>query len=421
MTATQIALGALLLGTVVLAGFVYLGVVLAWESQRTEGTGYYGASPEERAAFRRVLGVHARLLHPILRLTARFTNVTLRSASFEQDGLAGPKGTCSPESFERGRAYEPAEHDVFVVTQMKCGTTWMQHVVYQVLTRGRGDLAERGDALYAVSPWLEGVRSVAVDDAPAVGEERPSRIIKTHFPAEACPFDARARYIYVARHPVSCFASCRDFLRENLGVFAPEMAEVVDWFRGDESMWWGTWPRHVEGWWRRSLEHDNVLFVHFEEMRSDLAGVVRQVTSFLDVRPLDDDELAAVVERCGFEYMRSHASSFEMHPPHLLAANADLFVKGTSDRYRDVPETVRAELMRWCSETLADARYPFRQRYGSEADGSVAGVALAGGGGLAGDQSHGGPRGRGDTSPEHEENAPDRGEGRENGGEDFGT
>jgi hypothetical protein len=346
-------------------GFLYLAVVLAWEDQRTRGSSYYAAPPEERDRFRQRLRLHARLLHPVVALTARLTNVSLERASFRLNGIAGPKGTCSPESFAAGLSHVPDRSDVFVVTQMKCGTTWMQHVVYQVLTRGQGGLAERGQALYAVSPWLEGLRSVSMSDAPLVGTERPSRIIKTHFPADVCPFDERARYVYVVRHPVSCFASCADFVAANLGVFAPGLEEIRGWFCGEETMWWGSWPRHVEGWWRRSQESDNVLFVGFEEMKSDLGGVVRRVAAHLGVSELTSEELDAVVHQCGFEYMRDHAISFEMHPPHLFAVDAELFVKGTSDRYRDVSPALREGITTWCSDRLREGDFPFAERYGS--------------------------------------------------------
>ena len=357
-----IVAGALAFG---ILGFVYLAIVLAWEDEHTRGAAYYGLPLEERRRFHRRLRLHARMLSPIVRLGSRLTKVTLSKASFRFSGVAGPKGSCSPESFERGHAYRARSEDVFVVTQMKCGTTWMQHLVYQALTRGRGELAERGEALYAVAPWLEGVRSVGLEEAPLIGEERPSRIIKTHFPAELCPFDATAKYIYVVRHPVSCFASCVDFIRANLGAFAPEIDHVRDWFCSDEDMWWGSWPRHVEGWWTLAQERDNVLFVRFEDMKVDLAGVARSVGRFLGMAPYDAAELEAIVTKCGFDYMREHAESFEMQPPHLLAIDAELLVKGTADRFKDVPQEVGAHVARWCVERLEGAAYPLAQEYPS--------------------------------------------------------
>jgi hypothetical protein len=346
-------------------GFIYLAVVLAWEEQHTRGSAYYGLPLAERQRFRRRLRLHARLLLPILRLGPRITEVTLPKSSFRYKGLAGPKGSCTEESFARGHGYEPRPEDVFVVTQMKCGTTWMQHVVYQVLLRGGGDLAERGEAMYAVSPWLEGIKSVPMEQARSIGMERPARIIKTHFPADFCPFRSDARYVYVVRHPVSCFASCVDFIRANLGAFAPPVEHVRDWFCSDEDMWWGSWPRHVDGWWKLSQSRENVLFVRFEDMKRDLAGVVRAVEEHLGVSALSVEELDAIVTKCGFDYMRDHADSFEMQPPHLLAIDAELLVKGTADRYRDVPEDMRRVIMAWCSARLAEADFPLAREYPS--------------------------------------------------------
>jgi len=346
-----------------IVGFVYLAVVLAWEDEHTRGNAYYGMSLEDRRRFRERLRFHARVLWPVIRLGSVFTTVTLPKASFRFQGIAGPKGTCSEESFARGHAYEPGPADIFVVTQMKCGTTWMQHLVYQVLTRGAGDLAQEGKALYAVAPWLEGLRSVGISEAPLIGPERPSRIIKTHFPSELCPFGAETKYVYVVRHPVSCFASCVDFIRANLGAFSPGIEEIRDWYCSDEHMWWGSWSAHVDGWWRLAREHDNVLFVRFETMKQDLPGVARDVANFLGISELSPDELDAIVTKCGFEYMRDYGASFEMQPPHLLALDADLLVKGTADRYRDVQENVRADVMAWCSRRLDGADFPIALEY----------------------------------------------------------
>jgi Sulfotransferase domain len=345
------ALGLIVVLYIVLG--VYLGMVLRWEDERTVGLGYYGLAPAERARFKRRLRLHAILLAPILWLNARLARMDFRRVSFLYKGVAGPSGSCSPETFAAAEAYRPGAGDIFVVTQMKCGTTWMQHVVYQVLCRGEGDLVETGTTLYAVSPWIEGRKSVPLDRAPLVGTERPSRLIKTHLPASLCPYSPEARYVYVARHPVSCFASCVDFVVTNAGAMAPELPRFEEWFRSPELMWWGTWPAHVRGWWDRSRSGSNVLFVYFEDMKRDLAAVVRRVAAFLDMRPLTEAERARVVEKCGFRYMQEHQDIFEMHPPHILQTNADLFVSGKADRHADVPDEARRRILAWAAEGVA--------------------------------------------------------------------
>ncbi len=355
----------LALGAVVVLLFVQLvqlSLVLARTQRETRGLGYYGRAPDERAAFKRDLARHARRLRPIIRLLARTSRFRFDRASFEQEGIRGPLGTCDAESFARGMAYEPRAEDVFVVTQMKCGTTWMQHLIYQILCRGRGDLVESGRALYAISPWLEAHTSVSVEEAPLLGTGRPSRIVKTHLPASHCPASPESRYIYVARHPVSCFASCLDFIAENAGSMAPEPEAVEAWFCS-EAMWWTPWPSHVSGWWERSREAPNVLFVHFEEMVDDLAGVARRVAEFLELPPLSGDELAAALEKCSFAYMKRHAEAFEMHPPHLFSTGTEFFRRGSSDRHRDVPPEMAARIGSWCARAADAGPYPLGRFY----------------------------------------------------------
>jgi hypothetical protein len=239
----------------------------------------------------------------------------------------------------------------------------MQHVVYEVLNRGNGDLVATGKAMYAIAPWIEGRKSVPMEQAPLIGKERPSHIIKTHLPAQLCPFSREAKYIYVARHPVSCFASCIDFVVTNVGGLAPATPAFEEWFTSPDLMWWGTWTDHVKGWWALAQKEPNVLFVYFEDMKKDLAGVTRRVVDFLGVTPLSEEELANVVHKCGFKYMQDHQDNFEMHPPHILQTNAELFVSGSAERHKDVPEEVRRRIAAWSVHEMASSDFPLGQKY----------------------------------------------------------
>lgn len=361
LTWLLIVVGALV-GLYIVLG-IYLSIVLRWEDEQTVGLAYYGRTPDGRRAFKRRLRLHAVLLAPFLWLNAKLVTADFRKMCILYKGVPAPMGSCDAASFARAEAYQPAAQDVFVATQMKCGTTWMQHVVYEVVRRGGGDLVATGTAMYAVSPWIEGRKSVPIDRAPLVGAERPTRIIKTHLPAQLCPRGPAAKYIYVARHPVSCFASCIDFVATNVGAMAPPLPAYEAWFTDPNLMWWGTWPAHVRGWWERAQQDGNVLFVYFEEMKRDLPGIVRRVAEFLGVKPLTDRELAQVVEKCGFAYMQEHQDNFEMHPPHILQTNAELFVRGSADRHQDVPAEVRQRLLAWAAKELRGSGVPLERVY----------------------------------------------------------
>jgi hypothetical protein len=257
--------------------------------------------------------------------------------------------------------YRAGAGDVFVATQMKCGTTWMQQLVYEVLSRGRGDLGDAGGRhLYAVSPWIEASYSVRLEDAPRLG---PSgrRVIKTHMPTRLLPIAPDARYVYVTRHPVACFASCADFVAMLAGPASPTRGKLLDWFCS-ERMWWGPWPDHVDGWWRAALAHPNVLFVHFEEMKADLTGTVERVAAFLD-EPLSAEERAAVVEKAGFEYMKRHEERFTMSPPTPFQEGGSFLRSGRADRHGDADAGERERILAFCRERLRGAAYPAARFY----------------------------------------------------------
>ncbi len=358
-------LGGLFAAVVVIAlQAIYLVLVMKWADQRTMELNYYGLPTRGRRRFKRLLRMHSLLLSPILGLLARTTRFRFSHGTFHYKGVAAPRGgACSVESFKRAVQYEPQPEDVFVVTQMRCGTTWMQHLVFQTLTRGNCDLAREDIALNALSPWLESHKTVTVANAPLVGDGPRARIIKTHLPASICPFDARAKYICVIRDPVSCFASCVDFVTSNLRGFQPELEDFLGWYMSNDSMWWNTWVEHVEGWWAVAEEQHNVLFVRFEDMKRDLDTVVQQVAEFVELTPLEPHEAANVCRKCSFEYMRQNSEVFEMHSPHLLQVPDRFFVSGKTDRYADISGETRQRIMDWCRRELREKSFPIDRFY----------------------------------------------------------
>jgi hypothetical protein len=302
------------------------------------------------------------ILRPILWLNARGGKLDFRKVRIVYKDISAPTGSCSVETFAKAEAYQPRPEDVFVVTQMRCGTTWMQHVVYEILHRGNGNPVEKGRQLYAVSPWIEGRQCVPLRQAPLLGAERPARIIKTHLPAQLCPYSAAAP-LHLCGTPPGFFASCIDFLATNTGPMVPGLPQFEEWYTAQDLMWWGTWTNHVKAWWDRSEKERNVLFVSFEDMKKDLPAVVQHVAVFLNVSPLSDRELANVIHKTSFKYMQEHQKNFEMQPPHILQAAAEFFVSGSGERHKNVEDDVRNRIAAWAVEDMRDSRFPLQSMY----------------------------------------------------------
>jgi hypothetical protein len=349
-----------------LLAFVLLGIgcyvlhEFRWLWTKVNRDAYFTKTLANRLALREEIRQRARRLVPILSVAAQ--TLRLRPPSAAVHGIRFPLPNCAKVAVKKAFSFRPDARDILIVTQMRSGTTWMQQIVFEVLCRGEGSLADDGHRhMSALSPWLESCTSVPLERAPRIGE-RQNRIIKTHLPSDLCPFSHEARYIYVLRHPLSCFASTVDFIRMIYGPLSYRSNEFADWFCS-ERMWWGSWPDHAIGWWRRAMVCNNVLFIHYEEMLADLYGIVARIASFLQV-DLTREEHAEVVRRSSFSYMKEREEYFEMAPPNFFSVGEGTFFKsGNLFRAFSVSDADRSRIIAYCSSRLSTSEYPVERFY----------------------------------------------------------
>jgi hypothetical protein len=323
---------------------------------------YYGKSLAERRALKKRIRRLSFPALPFAKLLAMGHQSQATMPVFEYEGVCGPPKVSSPEVFDRAKQYQPRPEDVFVATQMRCGTTWMQQIVYEIVHRGHGDLSDQGHGhLYAACPWIDGVNSVSLEDAPLVGE-KPTRIIKTHLPVKLCPYSDEAKYIYVTRHPVSCFASIVDYNRTLLGPLMPDVEKMAAWFCSSR-MYWLPWPEHVAGWWQWAQQRKNVLFTQYEEMTTNFTAVLDRLADFLGYH-LTAEEKKLISEKCSFQYMKTNEEVFEMSPPNMFSViNGQFLASGKANRQYDVTPAIRERILEYCRKSLMGSDYPAQEFY----------------------------------------------------------
>ena len=344
-------------------GSLYFKWYFSWELKNRRGLKYYGRPLGARKSFKRKVKIHAFFLKPVIFLETRLRKKMKVQdiASITYDRVQGPSFSCTRESFKQAAAYQGSSNDIFIVTQMKCGTTWMQQVVFQILTRGQGTFNDhKYKHLSAISPWIEAINGVSITDAPLIGT--PGRkIVKTHLPTTLCPYNEKAKYIYVVRHPVSCFGSIMDYFKLTAGPFSPPESQVLQWFCSDR-MWWLPWPEHVGNWWEWSETKNNIFFVSFEQMKKDPISVIEKVSTFME-QDLELREIADVLNKSSFEYMKQHEQHFEMVPPNLFSVHGTYFKSGKLDRDKDVSEEARQKIVSFCIKRLANRSFPISRFY----------------------------------------------------------
>lgn len=207
----------------------------------------------------------------------------------------------------RAPAFQPRADDVFVVTYPKCGTTWMTQICHVLRTRADPALNTFGE-ITEVVPWDVLAKDCGQDlNADHVASPR---VFKSH---EAVGTIAKgAKYIYVARDPSDAFYSFYKFLPPYMGLQDGDitMEDFSQAIFANVSHSGQIW-HHYLGWWERRND-PNVLWVFFEDLKTDFDAQVRRVAAFMNI-DLDDLLFAKVREMASFDYMQRHGSQFDDH------------------------------------------------------------------------------------------------------------
>lgn len=194
--------------------------------------------------------------------------------------------------------FVPRPDDIFIVTYPRSGTTWMQMILYQLTTDGSMDFAHISDQC----PWFE--HAPGSDDG--FEKRRAPRLFKSHLSYRSIP-KGPGRYIYVVRDGRDVAISYYNLYRTHNG-YKGSFAEFFELFMRGKAVY-GSWFKHVEGWWKHRNEL-NVLFLTYEELTRDLEGCLRRIIGFchLEVTP---EKLPLIVQRCSFAFMKQHESKFD--------------------------------------------------------------------------------------------------------------
>ena len=243
--------------------------------------------------------------------------------------------------------FEFRDDDIIIATYAKSGTTWVQQIVSQLLFNGQVGLP-----VAEMSPWLD-LRVPPKDvKLPEVERQTHRRFLKTHLPVDALVFSPRAKYIYIGRDGrdvvwsmYNHHANANEFwyqaLNDTPGRVGPPIEPPPDsvrryfhdWLERDGHPFWPFWE-NVRSWWEiRDLP--NVMLVHFASLKSDMPREIRRIASFLGIS-IDEARWDAILEHCGFDYMKAHATPSVPLGGAFWDGGAQTFVhKGTNGRWRD--------------------------------------------------------------------------------------
>lgn len=253
--------------------------------------------------------------------------------------------------------------DIVIGTYGKSGTTWAQQIIAQLIFNGA-----EGIDVSPLSPWLD-LRIMPPEAIAALEHIPHRRFVKTHLPVDALVFSPTAKYIYVGRDGRDAiwslfnhYANMSDeflaalnnapgLVGDPLPPCPPDAAQLFrSWFVNDGKPFWPFWE-NIRSWWKvRTLP--NVMLIHFNDMKRDLPGSIRDIAAFLDIA-IDEAVFPDIVEHCTFDYMKAHAEQMTPLAGKPWRGGAATFInKGTNGRWRDT--LTAAEIAAYEAKAVAE-------------------------------------------------------------------
>jgi hypothetical protein len=200
-------------------------------------------------------------------LTTRNLKPTYR----DQAGFLMPMGFPT-ENLADGMAFEPRDGDLFICTYPKCGTTWTQYIIYQLVRRKPIAASE---SLRDLFPHLE---ETGRDQA---GQQPEPRLIKTHLPLAMTPMHPGARYLVVIRNPFDCCVSFYHHTRGFPKHYAFEGGSFDSYFECflAGAVDFGDYFDHLLPW-VAAAAREHVMLLTYEELKRDTQRAVASLARF---------------------------------------------------------------------------------------------------------------------------------------------
>ena len=274
----------------------------------------------------------------------------------------------------RWNSFETRPGDIVVCTSYKSGTTWTQ-MICALLVHQTPDLPK---PLGELSPWLD-LRLAPIEEI-VQGYEAQSfrRVIKTHTPFDGLQYRDDVSYVICGRDPRDVFLSMQN-QQDNVdamkfrevaaakGQVIPPRQDLPDdvserfrlWMTKGTFEWeqdgFPFWSHfhHAQTFWKfRGLP--NLHFLHFADLKADLAGQMRRLAGLLDIS-VPEERWPALVKAATFEDMKANADRTAPETQFGFWRSAgQFFNKGESRQWDGV---LSDESLRLYNDT-------FRSRYG---------------------------------------------------------
>ncbi|XP_049795530.1 luciferin sulfotransferase-like [Schistocerca nitens] len=200
--------------------------------------------------------------------------------------------------------------DVWLVTFPKSGTTWSQELLWLLMNNCDVEQAKRVPLIQRfpyleITPLMPEFTRNMPHSIDHVERMVSPRLIKSHLPLDQLPKQIKTvkpKVIYVVRSVQDAIVSFYHHY-QLWGDCDLTLDQFAECFMDDLIMYCPYWD-HVLPFWNLRNE-PNVLFYSYEDMKKDLASVIRLVATFLQ-KTITERQVAELVDYLSFDKMRNN-------------------------------------------------------------------------------------------------------------------
>lgn len=250
--------------------------------------------------------------------------------------------------------FEPREGDIVIATAPKCGTTWTQRITSLLVFQSTAPVP-----LHTISPWLDCRFQIPLEKMiPLLEEQSHRRFIKSHLPMDALPIHDEVRYIHVARDGRDACMSFHNHYSGYTGAALARFDEIgmtdetiaapfprvplepraffLEWLDAGQSATRSDWFFDTEKSYWQERGRENLLLVHYNDLKTDLDGEMKRIAKFLDI-DVPEDIWPGLVEAARFEAMKAQGRELLPGIERAFEGGHETFLyRGTNGRWRDV-------------------------------------------------------------------------------------
>lgn len=205
------------------------------------------------------------------------------------------------QNIEDTMNYRPKDGDIIITSYPKSGTTWLEYIVLQILSKGKL-FPSFDDLTHKIVPFME-LTGTAVVDAAA-----EPRIFKHHVPYNMVQKNPQSKTLYIYRNPEDVVVSYFFFLQSYDETSPLDFNIFFERFING-NIGFGRCFEHVLSFYNHR-EDPNLMMISYEKLHSDTRAEVLRIAKFLGEQYFkeivqDEKLLSKIIANTSFENMKT--------------------------------------------------------------------------------------------------------------------